>query len=107
MKKNEYISLYVYTNGDNSWTLHDESGFGCHLLSGLYGFHADMSSNMGFNTGWHSIRTWRTSGTSTLYAKGGGASQAGYTVPDAGYYVCPAQLRFDSASGDHFRVVIA
>jgi hypothetical protein len=89
------------------WTLHTESGFGCHLLGSKIGFHADMSGDMSFGRGWFAVSKWRTSGTPTLYVNGGGATVGDYIVPQSGYYVCSAQLRFDSASGDHIRAIIA
>jgi hypothetical protein len=107
MKVNQYTSLYVYTNGDNSWTLHSESGWGCHLLGTKIGFHADMTKDMSFKTGWSTVGNWRTSGASTLYAMGGGASMAGYNAPSDGFYVCSAQMRYDSASGTYFSLIIA
>merc|ERR1712037_557486 len=51
---------------------------------------------------------WRTSGNNELYALGGGlTSSTWYVAPQAGYYMCAAQLRVDSASNTRFRMIIA
>ena len=100
------IAVYIYTNGDNSWKLQTESGFGCHFLSSGIGFHADMSASMTFGIGWSTVSNWDTSSGATLYATGGGASKTGFQVPQDGYYICSAQMRFDSASGAYMSMAI-
>ena len=107
MKANQYASIFVYTNGDNSWVLDDESGFGCHYLITKVGFHADLGKSYTFNTGWHTFVGWRSSGSTTLYTMGNGFTAAGYTAPSTGYYVCTANMRFDSSSSTGFYAVIA
>jgi hypothetical protein len=108
-KKGNYVSMFMYTNGDNSWSLHGESGYGCHFLSTKEGFHADMSSTDWFGTGWHIVKHWRTTGNNELYKMGSGtASKTAYNVGKAGYYVCAAQVRIDSMSRSYYvRLIIS
>ena len=109
MKAGQYTSLYVYSNGDNSWVVDNESGFSCHLIGKKSpGFLADLPENSRYyNYGWHTLVGWRTTGASTLHAVGDGMSPAGYTIPVAGYYVCTANMRYESSSGNYMRIVIA
>jgi len=32
MERNSKLAVWIHSNGDNSWTAHSESGFGCHLI---------------------------------------------------------------------------
>ena len=108
MKAGQYTSLYVYSNGDNSWYVDDSSGFGCHFLDTKFGFLADLQQDTQyFGRGtWYRIKGWRTAGVSTLYAVGTGASDDAYTVPTDGYYVCNVNMRIDSMSSGQVRVRI-
>jgi len=47
VKKGQYVSAFIYSGGDNSYTIHSESGFSCHQLGTAVGFHADKSGNQG------------------------------------------------------------
>ena len=59
LKKNDYTSVWVQSGSDNSWNLHGESGFSCHMLKTIVGFHADKSSNQAMPKLWTEVRMMR------------------------------------------------
>ena len=112
LAKSATISLYAYSSNDNFFRVTTEAGWGCHMMGTGVGFHADMSVTQQFtskNTGWARLSKWRTAGNNELYAQGGSLNSQGYfAVPEAGYYVCAAQVRIDSTSSSaRYRMIIA
>jgi len=51
LKKNDIMSMYVFSRYDNVFTVQTESGWGCHLMGSGVGFHADASATQTFKTG--------------------------------------------------------
>ena len=111
MKKGDAISPWVYSYSDKSYSIHSESGWGCNLMGSRVGFHADYSASTTLKAGWSKLIKWTTDSKSQkeIYAFGGGLDKTGvYTAPQAGYYICTAQIRLDSASSSsYFRVLLA
>lgn len=109
MKKGDHTSVFVYSNSDNQWTTHGESGFSCHKLTGKIGFHADKDGDTDMGTNWKEWQKWRVSGYPTLYSSGGGfdAKTGRYKILNEGAYYCYAQLRLDDASRNLFRVILS
>merc|ERR1719331_824516 len=109
MNKGEHASVFLYSQNDNSWQVHSESGFSCHRLTLAVGFHADKKDDQHMGTNWGEIRNWRTSGYRALYASGGGfdASLGRYKVVASGFYFCYAQVRLDDAARNLKRLVMS
>ena len=108
LKKNDIVSVYVFSRYDNVFTVQTESGWGCHLMGTGIGFHADLSATQTFKTGWSRLTKWRTAGNDELYAQGGSPNAQGYyKATQSGYFMCATQVRIDSASNSRFRMIIA
>jgi len=111
LKKGNTMSVYVYSRADNSYRVQTESGFGCHMMGTMVGFHADASISQRFKKGWSRLTKWRTAGNNELYASGGSVDSNGYyKAPQTGYYVCATQIRIDQAqisSNSRFRLIMA
>ena len=111
LKKGNFISPWVYSYSDKSYSIHSESGWGCNLMGTRIGFHADYSASTTLKVGWSKLVKWRTDSKANaeLYALGGGLDTTGvYAAPQTGYYICATQIRFDSAaSSSYFRVLLA
>ena len=45
LKKGQFASLFIYSSGDTYYRVSTESGFSCHQLDSVTGFHADKSIN--------------------------------------------------------------
>ena len=105
------VSVYVYSAYDNSYKVHSQSGFGCHLLNSRIGFDAKAPSTQTFGKGWNRVLSWDPTPKKNtgLYSLGGGVAKNGYyTVPETGYYMCNAMVRMDEASkASYFRLNIA
>ena len=106
------VSVQVLSSVDKAYVLNTESGFGCHLMRGTLGFHADKADTTENGKGWSIVKNWRTKGAAVLYAlppKNGGPNPQGfYTATQDGYFACTAQVRLDSASSSgFFRTILA
>ena len=109
LRKADYVSLWVYSNSDDSWKIHSESGFSCNRFSTPVGFHADKVENLLTNTQWRGVTDWRTVGSETLYDNGNGfqEEEGRFYAPLQGVYYCYANMRFDSGSrGYYFQTLI-
>ena len=108
-EKKDFMSVYVYSHSDNNWAVHNESGWGCHLLGTQVGFHADLQLTIkATKRSLLMLKGWRTNGNNELYAMGpGGLVNGYYTAPYDGFYVCATQVRIDSAKNLYFKLVVA
>ena len=108
LKKGDTTGLVVYSSVDSDFTVHSESGWGCHHFSSNVGFHADVSTKQTFGRLWSRVSKWRTAGNNELYAMGGAAiSSSGFFVaPYDGFYACAAQVQItsDTLTYSYFRV---
>lgn len=109
MKRNDHVSVFLYSNTDNSWTIDTQSGFSCHKLSSTVGFHADKDGDSSLGTNWQELQKWRVSGYPSLYSAGGGfdAVKGRYKVPTTGPYYCYAQVRIDDKNRNIARLILA
>lgn len=108
MKRNDHVSVFMYSNSDDSWTIHSESGFSCHKLSHVVGFHADKDGDSLLGTNWQEIQKWRSSGYPTLYSAGGFDTAKGrYKILNVGPYYCYAQVRLDDKNRNIARLILS
>jgi len=105
LKKNEYVSVFVYSGSDNSWAVNHESGF-----SGAYvgpvnqeGFQADMAADSATHgTGWFRTENWRQIWSKTTsFATATGR----YTAPADSAYLINMNARIDSGATGYFRMI--
>ena len=52
LKKGNTVSVFTFSSDDPSYKLNSESGFGCHIMSSNFGFHATMAKPQSIGTGW-------------------------------------------------------
>lgn len=55
LKEKDFVSMYVYTDVDNNWQLHDETSMGCHFMNSKIGFHANLKESRTYASGWRRI----------------------------------------------------
>eukprot|EP00937_MAST-01D_sp_MAST-1D-sp2_P001996 g1996.t1 len=116
----DYVSVYVYSNGDASWVVYGESGFSVSLLSNCpvtlppecqpRAVQAEKSSSQAASKHWTEVTGWRTSGDPVLFDASHGAWDNGngrFTATSAGYYRVSANIRLDSLDPGYARVLIA
>ncbi len=102
LNKGAKVTVQVRSNPDNNYTVQNESGFSGFYLGPKmkYGFQANLNASQTISgTNWTTVRDWRTTGTSGLFANGGGldASSGEYTVPvDGVYYVSTRIILHDA-----------
>jgi len=77
------------------------------MMGTRVGFHADAYADRVIGRGWYRLDRWRWTGNNELYSFGGGISNTFYTAPQAGYYMCAAQVRIDSKTSQRMKMVIA
>lgn len=104
LKKNEYVSVFVYSGSDNSWAVHHESGF-----SGAYvgpvnqeGFQADMAADSPTHgRGWFRTQKWRKIWSRT---NSFATTTGRYTAPADGAYLINMNARIDRGATGYFRM---
>ena len=108
LKKDEYLSVSVFSAGDSNYKIHTRSGFSCHQLTELHGFHAVKNGQQDVGSRWSRITRWRTDGRAGLYSTGGGfdADTGIFTASKNGAYYCTARMRFDMGHGENGRNAI-
>ena len=107
-----YISVWVYSNRDSSFTVNSQSGFFCAQLESVAGFAAEMNRNQLVSsseadipgTPWSQIGMWESMGSGPrghLFELGGRfQSPAGtFVAHKAGQYFFSAQLMVGSGFG--------
>ena len=52
ISQGSYVSVWIESVSDNSWTLQSESGFSCHKLNNAMGFHASKKGGQSMATQW-------------------------------------------------------
>lgn len=114
MDPKDYVSVFLYSENDNSWTAQTESGFSCQRFSTKVGFHAVKWEDQGMGQGFTELNKWRVTERPTLYSVGGGFKDNGakYAPPSEGAYFCYFNLRFDnlkrmSGTKVYFRSIIS
>ncbi|XP_065191350.1 uncharacterized protein LOC135822498 [Sycon ciliatum] len=110
------IGVFVFGN-KVPYTVNSESGFSaCFIPGNPYGFNGDLNGN--FNLAPTSGSTWREvrrafrvkdSRTPQLWSTGFTQATGSMTIPSdgTGVYIVSANIRFDRASGNNFRLLIA
>ncbi len=103
LNKGAKVTLQVRSNPDSNYTVQNESGFsGFYLGPKLaYGFQANLNATQTIdNTNWTAVKDWRTSGTSGLFANGGGLDSATgeYTIPADGVYYLSTRMILNNAT---------
>ena len=131
LKKDQTVSVQVYSQTDTYVRVQRESGFSCHLFGVPSckdgstviatpmpvpcepdtGANADLAvPAVDARRGWTEIHNWRTSGDNALYNTGGNMDDklGRFTAHNNGYYLCSTQVRLDGAAAtSYFRVTIA
>jgi len=103
-----FVAPWLYSSSDNSWQINSESGFGCHMLTTKFGFHADQATNRNYGRYWQQIRDWRITGNAELYGSSSLNANGLWTVPLSGYYFCSAAIRLDNKHYNSYsRLVIS
>ena len=108
LKKNEHLSVSVFSSGDNEYRVHSESGFSCHELNELHGFHVTKVGQLDVAVGWTRVTGWRAIGEGGLYSIGGGfnADTGTFTASKKGAFYCAVQIHFARLSYEERRDVI-
>lgn len=108
LKKGEYLSVSVFSFGDNNYKIRARSGFSCHKLTELHGFHAAKIGQQDVDSRWGQIARWRADSGAGLYSTGGGfnADTGTFTASKNGAYYCAARIRFDLARAEDGRDVV-
>ena len=88
--------MMVFSHGDDNYKIHSQSGFSCHQLIELNGFHAGKKRLQVINN-WAKLTEWRVRGKKGLYSFGGGFNTVSgtFVALKTGVYFCAAQIRFD------------
>ena len=113
LKKNDKVTLWVYSNVDNDYVVQVETSFsGMSLGNAIqHGYHADLSTDKAIAAkGWQQVTAaWRTSGSAGLYKQGTGfdAGKGEFTAPEAGTYYLSARVRIDKANSGIFQLHLA
>ena len=109
LKKAEFLSVSIFSSGDNNFRIHRQSGFSCHRLTEQHGFHAVKSKVQHVGDRWTRITGWRAEGGRGLYSVGSGfnAHTGIFTASKNGAYYCAAQIRFDRISTDEGRDIVS
>ena len=55
VKAKQFVSVWVQSVTDNSWQVQSESGFSCHQLRTLVGFHADKNGDQSMAKEWKEV----------------------------------------------------
>jgi len=106
IKIKTFVSVWVDSSQDNTWTVSDESGFGCHRMLSDVGFHADMITETTYNANWKQIANWRTNGNDELYGAGALNDSGEFVVPYTGFYFCSASVKIASISTSYYSQLV-
>lgn len=113
LSKGNTVSVWVYSNSDNSFLVNTESTFSVQFLgytNTIPAFLADLGTSYRYrntNTFYRPSR-WTTRPTGAFVSMGGFNANTGfYTVPVAGIYLVSTNFRLDRADTGYFRVAIA
>jgi hypothetical protein len=96
--------VWVYSDMDSSYTVHQSSGFACALLESIEGFGADLGTGQVVSDDdWAEISGWETSGTggrAGLFDLGGGfdAAAGRYSARVHGLYFAGASIMLGRGS---------
>ena len=107
--KSEFLSVSVFSSGDNTYSVHTPSGFSCHRLTEHHGFHAVKTEAQDVGDLWTRVIRWRVEGERGLYSVGSGFNNNTgiFTASKNGAYYCAAQIRFDRVANDEGRDIVS
>ena len=94
----EFLSVIIFAYGDAFYKIHTQSGFSCHQLTQLHGFHAGKTGGKKLILdSWAKLKGWRVFGAKGLYSFGGvfDTGTGYFTVAKNGAYYCTARIRFE------------
>lgn len=108
LKRGELLSVSVFSSGDSDYKIHGQSGFSCHQLTELFGFHAVKAATQYVGGDWTHIMWWYTEGERGLYYVGRGfnAETGTYTAPKHATFYCAAQIHFDLLNSEGSRDIM-
>ena len=97
LKKAEFLSVSVFSSGDNNYRVHIQSSFSCHQLTELHGFHAARTEVQDVGDRWTRITGWRVEGERGLYSVGSGFNDRTgiFMASKNGAYYCAARIQLD------------
>ena len=108
LSANDYVSVFVESATDTSWT---ESSFSIRFLSykrPAIGFLSDVVVDKNYigRTGWTEISNWRTNNSAGLFSSGMGFDDTTgrYTIQQSGIYIVAANIELSGASVGTFQV---
>jgi hypothetical protein len=111
LSANDYVSVFVESATDTSWTLNTESSFSVRFLSyklPAIGFLSDVVVDKSYisKTGWTEIGNWRTNNSAGLFSSGKGfdPTTGRYTIQQSGIYIVAANIELSGAGVGTFQV---
>lgn len=117
MEAGDWVSVWVFADEDDSYSVHRSSGFSCALVETAEGFGADLSAEhlapSTNSSDWAEVVGWEAAGSGGqggLFALGAGfeAAAGRYTVEVSGLYFIAATIRLDDAvPGGEYRVAVS
>ena len=109
--KKDTFNVWIYSSDDASYSVHSESGWGCHLMATTIGFNAVSDESQQGTQGWTVVNSWwvARSAPEQYMVRGGTLYKGFFVVPIAGHYTCSVQLRvgFGTSASNYFRVILA